>query len=187
MSSGLTFDLSIDPNVRFVSTVRRFVEASLERTVADPDTVFRVALTAHELLENAGKYCATGNVQLRFSVRLEGPKAVIDLALCNETTAAHIARLGDTISAIAAAGDPFAYYQDLLREPTRCRDEAGLGLARIAAEADMRLGLEVVGSTVAVTATTTARLPARQGAEPASGERDFSLSIDHPRGGRAVG
>jgi two-component sensor histidine kinase len=187
MSSGLTFDLSIDPNVRFVSTVRRFVEASLERTVADPDTVFRVALTAHELLENAGKYCATGNVQLRISVRVEGPKAVIDLAISNETTAAHRARLEDTIAAIAAAGDPFAYYQSLLHDPIRSRDEAGLGLARIAAEAEMQLGLEVIGSSVAVTATTSARLPARQSTELASSERDFSLSIDRPRGGRAVG
>ena len=73
-SAALSFDLSIDPNVRFVSTVRRFIEAALERLLPDPDTMFRVAMTAQELLENAGKYCAAGSVQLRFSARVEASR-----------------------------------------------------------------------------------------------------------------
>jgi hypothetical protein len=161
MSSGLSFDLCIDPNVRFVSTVRRFVEASLERMLPDPDTVFRVAVTAQELLENAGKYCATGSVQLTFSARVEGAQAVIDLALANEATPGHIVRLAERIAAIKAASDPLAHYQKLLREPARARGESGLGLARIAAEAEMHLGLQITGSTVAIKATTIAPLRAR--------------------------
>lgn len=159
MSSGLTFDLSIDPNVRFVSTVRRFVEASLERVLPDPDTLFRVAMTAQELLENAGKYCSAGSVQLRFSARLDGVEAIIDLALINDATPADICRLSDRIAAIGAASDPFAHYQKLLREPARTRGEPGLGLARIAAEAEMHLALEVTGCTVAIKARTRADLP----------------------------
>ena len=54
------FDLSIDPNPRFVSTVRRFVEEAFDRLSCEPDAVFRVAMTAHELLENAAKYSLTG-------------------------------------------------------------------------------------------------------------------------------
>jgi hypothetical protein len=154
MSSGLSFALSIDPNVRFVSTVRRYVEASLERVVLDPDTIFRVAVTAQELLENAGKYCAAGDVQLRFSARVEGASTIIDLALANETTPGHIARLCEQIAAIAAAPSALSHYQRLLREPA-CAREMGLGLARIAAEAEMHLDLEVSGSTVAIKATTT--------------------------------
>jgi hypothetical protein len=154
MSPGLSFALSIDPNVRFVSTVRRFVEASLERMVPDPDTIFRVAVTAQELLENAGKYCAAGDVRLRFSARVEGTSTIIDLALANESTPGHISRLSEQIAAIAAASDPLSHYQRLLREPA-CAREMGLGLARIAAEAEMHLDLEITGSTVAVTATTT--------------------------------
>ena len=46
MSSGLAFDLSIDPNPRFVSTVRRFVEEAFDRLLPDPDAVFRVSMTA---------------------------------------------------------------------------------------------------------------------------------------------
>ena len=85
-SAALSFDLCIDPNVRFVSTVRRFIEAALERVLPDPDTVFRVVMTTQELLENAGKYCAAGSVQLRFSARLEGEQALINLSLANQAT-----------------------------------------------------------------------------------------------------
>jgi hypothetical protein len=160
MSAGLSFDLSIDPDVRFVSTVRRFVEASLERLQPDADTVFRVAMTAQELLENAGKYCAAGPVQLHFSARVEGGETIIDLSLANTATAGNITRLSDRVAAILGAVDPFAHYQRLLRCPAEAR-ASGLGLARIAAEAEMHLGLEVTGSTVAIVATTRAHLPAR--------------------------
>jgi hypothetical protein len=160
MSSGLHFDLTIDPNVRFVSTVRRFVEASLERVLPDPDTLFRVAMTAQELLENAGRYCAAGSVELSFSARLEGEQAIIDIALSNDASAANISRLSDRIAAIGAASDPFAHYQTLIHQPTRAPGEPGLGLARIAAEAEMHLALEVSGNTVAIMASTRAQLPA---------------------------
>jgi hypothetical protein len=156
MSSGLAFDLSIDPNPRFVSTVRRFVEEAFDRLIADPDAVFRVSMTAHELLENATKYALSGRALLRFSTRIEADTALVNLSLINETTPAHIQRLRGRIAAICGAADPFAHYQQLMRDGSRRSDESGLGLARIAAEAEMSLGLEVNGGTVAIMATTRA-------------------------------
>ncbi|HEY0714841.1 MAG TPA: hypothetical protein VGF45_19325 [Polyangia bacterium] len=162
MSSGLSFDLSIDPDARFVSVVRRFVEGAVERLLPESDAVFRVAMAAHELLENASKYCATGSVLMRFALRLEGEQALINLSIINDTTPSHIERLRVRINAICAAPDPFAHYQRLMHATARVSDESGLGLARIAAEAEMMLGLEVKGSTVAIMASTRAAAPVRR-------------------------
>ena len=158
METGLSFDLSLDPNPRFVSIVRRFVEEALERLIPDPDAVFRVSMAAHELLENAAKYATANRALLRFSIRLDGNHALINLSLINDTTDPHIDRLRQRVQAIGSAPDTFVHYQDLMRATSRVAGESGLGLARIAAEAEMVLGLEVKGKTVAIMASTRAPL-----------------------------
>jgi len=156
MPSGLTFDLSIDPHPRFVSGVRRFVEEAFERLIPDPEAAFRVSMAAHELLENATKYASGGRALLRFSLRPGGEHAMVNLSLINETTARHIERLRERLTAIGSAQNPLDHYQKLIREGRHNRQESGLGLARIAAEAEMMLGLEVKDATVAILASTRA-------------------------------
>jgi hypothetical protein len=158
METGLSFDLSLDPNPRFVSIVRRFVEETFERLIPDPDAVFRVSMTVHELLENAAKYATANRALLRFSTRLDGDHAVVNLSLINDTTAAHIDQLRQRVQAIGSAADPFVHYQKLMVATSRVAGESGLGLARIAAEAEMVLGLEVKANTVAIMASTRAPL-----------------------------
>jgi two-component sensor histidine kinase len=163
MDSGLSFDLALDPNPRFVSIVRRFVEEVFERLIPDPEAVFRVSMTAHELLENAAKYATADRALLRFSTRLEGDHAQVTLSLINDTTGAHIDQLRQRVQAIAGAADAFAHYQKLMLASSRVAGESGLGLARIAAEAEMSLGLEVKENTVAIMASTQVDLPGRMG------------------------
>jgi hypothetical protein len=160
MSNGLNFDLSIDLNPRVVSMVRRFVEEALERIVPDPSAIFRVSMTAHELLENAARYALGARAILRFSVKMAAEHAAISLSLINETTPAHIERLRERIATLADCDDLFAHYQELMRDSSRGSD-VGLGLARIAAEAEMALGLEVKGLTVAIMASTRAPIGGR--------------------------
>jgi two-component sensor histidine kinase len=147
------FDLRIDPNPRFVSVVRRFVEAALDRLLADPEAVFRISMSAHELMENAAKYSIGNKTLLRVAFRRgSDDDAQISLYLSNETTPEHIDRLRVRIEAITSAPDPFGHYQALMRKSARTLDESGLGLARIRAEGEMNLGLEVRGNTVALLA-----------------------------------
>jgi hypothetical protein len=146
------FDLCIDPNPRFVSVVRRFVEAALDRLLADPEAVFRIAMSAHELMENAVKYSIGNRTVLRVTYRRADEGARVSLYLSNETTPQHIDRLRVRVQAISAAADPFQHYQALMRQNARALDESGLGLARIRAEGEMDLGLEVRGNTVALLA-----------------------------------
>jgi hypothetical protein len=153
----LGFDLSIEPNPRFVSVVRRFVEATFERLLADRDLVFRVSMTAHELMENAAKYSLGSKALLRVSCRREGGEAVVSLYLANETTPNHIDRLRERVAAIAQASDPFAHYQKLMKQNARTLDESGLGLARIRAEGEMSLDLDVRGNTVGLMANARLR------------------------------
>jgi hypothetical protein len=149
----LNFELNLEPNPRMVSIVRRFVEETFEKLVGDPDAIFRVSMTAHELLENGAKYAVGRRAQLRVVLEeLDGGGASAHIALSNETTPEHVERLKVRIDEIIRADDPFALYQTLMRRSSKLRDESGLGLARIRAEGDMNLGLEVEGNRVSIVA-----------------------------------
>ncbi len=153
---GVSFDLCIDPNVRFVSAVRRFVESTLERAISDPETAFRVAMTTHELLENAGKFCTSGGILLHFNARLDGPDPHVDVCLRHRASDRNALRLRKRLADLEAAPSLRAHYQELLRgqgERNQESEPPGLGLARIAAEAQMNLRVDVDGGTVAVKAS----------------------------------
>jgi anti-sigma regulatory factor (Ser/Thr protein kinase) len=151
--SGLNFELSLEPNPRMVSIVRRFVEETFEKLVGDPDAIFRISMAAHELLENGAKYAVGRRAVLRVVLEEKPSGASAQIAITNETTAQHIDRLRLRVAEISAAPDPFVLYQDLMRRSSRMREESGLGLARIRAEGEMTLALEVAGSTVTIVAS----------------------------------
>jgi hypothetical protein len=158
--SGLNFELSLEPNPRMVSIVRRFVEETFEKLVGDPEAIFRVSMTAHELLENGAKYAVGKRAVLRLVLGEEDDgSATAQIAITNETTPEHVERLKARIGEITRAEDPFALYQALMRRSSKLRDESGLGLARIRAEGEMNLGLEVDGTRVTIVAK--AHVPGR--------------------------
>jgi hypothetical protein len=151
--SGLNFELSLEPNPRMVSIVRRFVEETFEKLVGDPEAIFRVSMTAHELLENGAKYAIGKRSVLRLLLEeTAGGGATAQIAITNETTPEHVERLRVRIAEINRAEEPFGLYQALMRRSSKLRDESGLGLARIRAEGEMNLGLEVDGNTVTIIA-----------------------------------
>jgi two-component sensor histidine kinase len=158
--SGLNFELSLEPNPRMVSIVRRFVEETFEKLVGDPDAIFRISMAAHELLENGAKYAVGRRAILRVVLEEQETGASAHIAITNETTKDHVERLRARISEIAGTEDPFGLYQTLMRRSSKMREESGLGLARIRAEGEMALGLEVVGSTVTIVAS--AHVPGRK-------------------------
>src|SRR5689334_5183637 len=56
----LHLDLPLTVSPAIVSPTRRLLESKLAPVLDDEDAVFRVAMTAHELLENAAKYASDG-------------------------------------------------------------------------------------------------------------------------------
>jgi hypothetical protein len=152
---GLRLELSMDTSAQLVSVTRRFVEEALEKISSDADLVSRVAMSAHELLENATKYARRGRAQL--SVHVEGERTgtrTLTLRLSNTTTATHIDRLRQVFSEIDATDDPLALYVTLMRRNAHERDISGLGLARIRAEGEMTLKLNIDGETATIVART---------------------------------
>jgi hypothetical protein len=139
-----------------VSIVRRFVEETFEKLVGDPEAIFRISMTAHELLENGAKYALGRRALLRVLMdEQDGGGVRAQIAISNEAAPEHVERLRARIAEIERAKDPFVLYQAFMRRSSKLRDESGLGLARIRAEGEMALGLEVQGGTVTITATTT--------------------------------
>lgn len=156
---GLRLQLRLDADPVLVSVTRRFVEDALKRFVSDRDLVSRVAMTAHELLENAAKYARDRAAELTVTLdQAGGGKGQVTLRLSNDTTPAHIDRLRQIFSEMDACRDPLALYVELMRRNARRPDVSGLGLARILAEGEMTLGLSVDGRT----ATIVARAPVGQ-------------------------
>ena len=64
----LDLDLPLTVSPSMVSPTRRIIEAKLGPVLEDEDAIFRVAMTAHELLENAAKYASDGKARLELSV-----------------------------------------------------------------------------------------------------------------------
>lgn len=150
----LNFDLTIEPDPRLVSAVRRFVESAFGRVDPNPDAIFRVSMTAHELMENAAKYSSGSQAALGVSVKREPHAVQVTLRLVNEAAPAHVERLRQKIEAINNSPDPAGLYRQMMLDSLKLEGESGLGLARIFAEGEMKLTLEVRGETVTIVAST---------------------------------
>jgi two-component sensor histidine kinase len=159
-------DMAFAPKLEQVSAVREFLENYYLPVLRDPDLVCRLAVAAHELLENAAKYSGGGISRLQVKVQPghgdasnghgagNGHGAVGTLSVCvwNVIRPDLIDELKVTVDELSAAPDPFAIYQTYLARAAKRTEGSGLGLARIRAEADMRLSLKFQGDRVGVEA-----------------------------------
>jgi hypothetical protein len=145
MHMNRELDIRIWRDMNMVSVVRRFVEEVYEEEINDLDTVSRIALSAHELLENAIKYSSSGSVRIRVVTSRVDDCDQVAIHVTNQADPAHLAALQIALSEMADATDPFAHYQALLRISSKRRDGSGLGLARVKAEGEMSLSLRIEG------------------------------------------
>ena len=157
MKPGLAYmELVFHPNVSLISIVRRFVGDFYGSLFGDPETMSRLALASHELLENAAKYSSSGETKLRVQVAEAPPgeaaRRRVSILTWNEAIPEEIDSLRRIFGALNAAPDPFAYYQQRMRETIKQSARSELGLARIRAEADMTLDCKVDGAMVCVIA-----------------------------------
>jgi two-component sensor histidine kinase len=162
----LRLELRLDASPDLVSVTRRFLEEALGRFVDDADLVSRAAMVAHELLENAAKYARHGKAELSLIVDGQGDgkgggDRWLTLRLSNSTSPAHIGRLREIFSEIEGCEDPQALYVGLMRRNAHQADISGLGLARIRAEGEMTLDLQINGDNATIAAQTA--MPATVG------------------------
>jgi hypothetical protein len=144
-----SFEIFFRPCGDLISVVRCFVADFYTKAIPDPDAAQRLALTTHELLENAAKYSADGEAVL--FVELHPGTGAVSVRTANRATAEQIASLRGAFAEIAAATSAADHYAEAMRRTAVKRSgSGGIGLARIWAESDMHLELFVDGDRVEV-------------------------------------
>lgn len=151
---GIYIEIKFAPSWKLISDVRRFVSVFYNRTLGEPDAAGRIALAAHELLENAAKYSSDGEACLRMEVTQAGPPCTMWIVVSNRASQDEIARLRQTFGMMAQHKDPLAYYQQLIRTSRGRMGRSELGLARIQAEAEIMLDLSIDGDLVSIQGST---------------------------------
>lgn len=144
-----SFELVFRPSVTLISVVRRFVQNFYE-DLLDGEVSSQLALATHELLENAVKYSVDGEAHLSIAVVDHDGRREVSIGTKNRASAAHIDTLQSLFAELNAAPDPFAFYQKLMMRTARDPNRSGLGIARIAAEADMALTHQLHGDELHV-------------------------------------
>ena len=141
------FELHLGLDIEMLTSIRRFVE-SLYARLLDDELAARVALTVHELIDNAIRYAISGEILVRIEI--------VDGSICihteNRADTRHIDSLRQAFSEMQQKDDAMEYYLELMSRTAERTDKSGLGLGRIWAEADMTLSLETRADTVAVQA-----------------------------------
>jgi hypothetical protein len=148
-------ELTFAPDVAQITLVRSLV-ASVYLAI-DADVADRLALAAHELLENALKYAAGGLAHLRIEGGPEEGPQYIEVRVTNRATSEHVRAACRLVDELAAAPDAHVVYQRVMRRRAGKLDGSGLGLARISAEGEMALDCQVDGDSLSVSATAHIR------------------------------
>jgi anti-sigma regulatory factor (Ser/Thr protein kinase) len=143
------FELDGAFSVEQVPDVRRFIER-VHRNTWDGDLSARVAMASHELFENAVKFSADGNACLRIEHE-DGPRRKIKITTRNRANPDHREHVAKMSSELREAIDMMAYYLELMRRSPASK-RGGLGLGRVAAEAEMTLDIHLEDDVVVICA-----------------------------------
>jgi len=144
--------LAFEPLAEQIASLRNAVSDLSTPHLADPDELSRLLLAAHELLENIVKYSSGGMAEFHFSLDCVGSHLRARLRTKNRAKPERLSDIRQRLDALAAASDPVAHYDEMIRESARSLDGSGLGLARILAESEMELGYRIEEGTLILTA-----------------------------------
>ncbi len=149
----LHLDLPLTISPAIVSPTRRLLETKLAPVLDDDDAVFRVAMAAHELLENAAKYASDGKARLEVDVSAHEEDALVRVVVTNNAVREHIDQLAACFAEMKAESDAMAHYFALMRRNAKNGSISRLGLARVRAEGEMEIAVDIDGETVKVVAS----------------------------------
>ncbi|MBM3268645.1 MAG: hypothetical protein FJZ01_13450 [Candidatus Sericytochromatia bacterium] len=146
---GVGAEVSFSPRWwAFIGSTRIFVR-SFCGEIFDQDMSSRIAMAAHELLENAAKYSRSPDSPITCSFRVDD--ACVRVMVTNHPLPEHIPALAEELASVNA-GDAFETYVRKMEESLQS-DRSRLGLARIRCLGGARLDLTIEGGQVELTAT----------------------------------
>jgi hypothetical protein len=148
----VSLTLSFEPLAEQIASLRGAVSDLCAPHVADADELSRVLLAMHELLENIVKYSSGGMAEFHFALECTGGGLRARLRTTNRAEPERLRDTQQRLDALAAAPDPVAHYDEMIRESAGRRDGSGLGLARILAESEMALQYRIERGVLVITA-----------------------------------
>jgi hypothetical protein len=149
-----------------IDVLRETIAMLCERLLNSVERASGISMTAHELMENAAKYSLSPDALVHCCIYLQPSAAVVTVA--NEADPSCVAVLHEEL-AIINEGDPLEMYVDKMRQSLE-EEGSRLGLARIRSEGGAKLDVQLLGSSVLVSALfdTSGLLPDGD-AEPPGG------------------
>lgn len=154
---GSSFHLKFRPCASLVNEVRRFAVGFYERMLHDDDYGSRIAIATHELLENTVKYSSDGVTDLSIVIEPAGEATRLTIRTRNRTVDEHRDVVRRFFDEMRLWPSPSDYFQELMRRTVLRERGSGLGLARVAAEAEMSLDYEITGEDLTVIARAILR------------------------------
>jgi anti-sigma regulatory factor (Ser/Thr protein kinase) len=139
------------PRVRLIASTRALVTDLCEQLLDDPDATARVAMAAHELMENVAKYSSGGEGSVEVELSQHNGQSYVQVSTKNHASAEQRETLQHVIGELRRTEDPVAYYDAVIAKSARSKG-SGLGLARIRAEGNMDLELSIEGDEVTISA-----------------------------------
>jgi two-component sensor histidine kinase len=155
-AEAISFQLRLKnpPSVHVITTTRRFIEELCE-PLFGPDGSSQVAMAAHELMENLAKYAEDGSMRLEVEVRFHENEHRICITAANRASPERLAVLEEILNDIASSDDPRATHLRYMNQSVKRKEGSGLGLTRIRAEGDMRIGYSRSGDEITIRAETS--------------------------------
>jgi hypothetical protein len=139
------------PRVRLIASTRALVTDLCDQLLDDADATARVAMAAHELMENVAKYSSGGEGSVEVELSKRNGQSYVQVSTKNRASAEQRETLRQLIGELSRAVDPIAYYDSVIVKSLRSKG-SGLGLARIRAEGKMDVQLSIEGDEVTVSA-----------------------------------
>jgi hypothetical protein len=149
------FEIEFAPMLDLVGRVRHFVSDFYTESLGDPEVTSRIAVAAHELLENAVKYASHCFARICIVVaREEDGAKTVTIETQNRALTENLDAVRETLDDLATSPDAMTSYQRLLDRCAKRATGSGLGLGRVLAEADMKLTYEIRQDELTIRAQT---------------------------------
>ncbi|MGE5788214.1 MAG: hypothetical protein ACM3ZE_26700 [Myxococcales bacterium] len=144
----LRLEFGQPPPMRLVASTRALVEELFLGWV-DADTASRVAMVAHELMENLAKYSAPDACSFKASATpCESSAVRLRIAATNRAPERSLTELRAILDDIALATDPHALYVRYMEASVSRGHGSKLGLVRVRAEGEMSMRYELAAPVI---------------------------------------